>query len=226
MLYFAQAEGIGRIKIGFTDGDVSARLADLQTGSPVPIRLLGTLAGTLEDEKDLHRRFGAARVCGEWFEPTPELLALIPSAEPLVCGKVEVVERSVSIRVMTVGRKQFTKSLLEQLPRAELICWPAVWDFLGNDVTGPQFDLCLAGVFWGWVQGELIDLGGGSKERRYWLIFESEEGVLCKQSCMNWIPDKALPKPSTEQLRNRIGQVWADCRERLLSPENQLFIGV
>src|SRR5262245_55030947 len=116
MLYFIQAEQVGHIKIGLTDNDDAlVRLATLQTGSPVPLRLLGTIPGTMQDEKDLHRRFAASKVCGEWFLPTPELLALIPAVEPLVCGKVEVVSQSVQIRVLTVGRKQFTKALLAQL---------------------------------------------------------------------------------------------------------------
>lgn len=124
MIYFIQATGIGHIKIGYTDADDALiRLASLQIGSPVPLKLLGTIPGSLEDEKDLHRRFGSARVTGEWFKAVPELLALVPSSEPLICGDAEVIERSVSIRVLTVGRKQFTRSLLKQLPCADHIDW-------------------------------------------------------------------------------------------------------
>lgn len=59
VIYFAEAVGVGLIKIGFTESlDAEVRLATLQTGSPVPLRLLGTMEGTIEEEKDLHRRFG------------------------------------------------------------------------------------------------------------------------------------------------------------------------
>lgn len=54
MIYFIQAEGIGHIKIGFTDKDDAAlRLAELQTGSPVPLRLLGVSPGDVLAEKNL-----------------------------------------------------------------------------------------------------------------------------------------------------------------------------
>lgn len=124
MIYFIQAEGIGHIKIGFTDGaDPGERLATLQTGSPVPLRVLHTMPGTLDDEKNLHRTFAAAGVGGEWFKAVPELLALIPQTERKACEGIEIAERTVSIRVLTVGRKQFSKSLLQQIPVAVCFNW-------------------------------------------------------------------------------------------------------
>lgn len=176
MIYFIQAAGIGHIKIGYTDADDALiRLASLQIGSPVPLKLLGTIPGSLEDEKDLHRRFGSARVTGEWFKPVAELLALVPSSEPLICGDAEVIERSVSIRVLTVGRKQFSRSLLNQLPCANHIDWRGVlaWASQGLptlpnrglwpeekaafvaalDAAAEQTDLAkwCHGEAWGWV---------------------------------------------------------------------------
>lgn len=34
-----------------------------------------------DDALSLHRRFGSARIRGEWFNPTPELLAYIGSVK-------------------------------------------------------------------------------------------------------------------------------------------------
>lgn len=78
MIYFVQAEIIGRIKIGHTSGDDAAdRLAALQTACPVPLRLIATRPGGRRKERELHGRFAAARVCGEWFDPVPELVRYI-----------------------------------------------------------------------------------------------------------------------------------------------------
>lgn len=70
-VYFA-ASG-GQIKIGWSRR-VSMRLAQLQTGSPIPIKLLGTVAGGRALERRLHERFAHLRTAGEWFQDDPELL--------------------------------------------------------------------------------------------------------------------------------------------------------
>lgn len=61
-----------RVKIGWST-KVTTRIAQLQTGSPEPIRLLGTTPGGLKLERQLHQQFAGARVHGEWFDLTPEL---------------------------------------------------------------------------------------------------------------------------------------------------------
>jgi hypothetical protein len=76
-VYFAEADG--RIKIGWSR-KVATRVAQLQTGSPVPIKLLGVTPGGRSLERELHHRFAADRLTGEWFTATPELLACIAAA--------------------------------------------------------------------------------------------------------------------------------------------------
>jgi hypothetical protein len=84
--YFVEAIGLKRIKIGRAR-DVAQRLATLRTGSAVPLVLRAT---TTIPERDLHRRFRRDRVCGEWFNFTDEIAALIeeinnpakPTAKP------------------------------------------------------------------------------------------------------------------------------------------------
>jgi hypothetical protein len=79
-VYFIQAVQGGPIKIGVAE-DVDARLSALQTGSPLPLRVLAILPSSGRyGEAQLHQRFAATRLHGEWFEATPELLAFI--AEP------------------------------------------------------------------------------------------------------------------------------------------------
>ncbi len=76
-VYFARAGQDGPIKIGFTAGEPTQRIAGLQTGCPWPIFLIGSLPGSTQNEGDLHRRFAHLRIEGEWFQPEPELLSAI-----------------------------------------------------------------------------------------------------------------------------------------------------
>jgi hypothetical protein len=80
-VYFIQPTGGGLIKIGMSSNP-RERLNLLQTGCPVELRILGTLPGGQPLELELHQRFAAHRVRGEWFEPVPELLAVVAEAKP------------------------------------------------------------------------------------------------------------------------------------------------
>lgn len=60
------------VKIGHSN---DTRLADLQTGNPWELKLLGTIPGTVEDERRLHAKYIKQNMVGEWFRPTPELLS-------------------------------------------------------------------------------------------------------------------------------------------------------
>jgi len=80
-VYFLQSDQGGPVKIGWAR-DVEARREALQTAHPYPLVILGKLTGGPKLEKELHARFAALRCPnGEWFEPTDELLALIPRQE-------------------------------------------------------------------------------------------------------------------------------------------------
>lgn len=70
-VYFADAGG--QIKIGWSK-KVGTRIAQLQTGSAVPIRLVGTVPGGRGLERRLHDQFAHLRLVGEWFVAAPELL--------------------------------------------------------------------------------------------------------------------------------------------------------
>ncbi len=60
------------VKIG-TTGDLRTRLADMQSGNPVPLRLLGCIPGGRAIEQKLHRRFRALHLSREWFKNTGDL---------------------------------------------------------------------------------------------------------------------------------------------------------
>ena len=78
MIYFIQADIIGRIKIGYTSqAKAEQRISNIQTGCPVPIKILATIPGSRAKEEMLHNRFAFDRVIGEWFNPSQALIRFI-----------------------------------------------------------------------------------------------------------------------------------------------------
>ena len=81
-VYFV--ERMGYIKIG-TTRHLGKRLRDLAcVGVTMPpgvtpgkVEVLLVVRGSERKERWLHKRFAHARVAGEWFHPTPDLLAYI-----------------------------------------------------------------------------------------------------------------------------------------------------
>lgn len=75
MVYFiGGAEG--PIKIGVT-GSIKARLATLQSHSPVRLEVKAARAGGEDIEAAYHAWFAEDRLHGEWFRPSPSILAEI-----------------------------------------------------------------------------------------------------------------------------------------------------
>lgn len=65
--YLVAADGTHLVKIGIAK-DPMRRLKELQTGQPMGLHLLWSVAG--DYERDLHAHFDAYRVRGEWFDLT------------------------------------------------------------------------------------------------------------------------------------------------------------
>lgn len=77
-VYFIQADS-GLVKVGVAENP-QARLAQLQTGSPARLRLIGFVPEVgAQGERALHVRFAAAHAHGEWFHPVPELMDYVRS---------------------------------------------------------------------------------------------------------------------------------------------------
>lgn len=58
--------------------DLDERLRKLRATSPVPLVLVGVVRrGGAELEREIHQRFAAERLHGEWFEPTLLLLEVV-----------------------------------------------------------------------------------------------------------------------------------------------------
>lgn len=69
-VYFIKAEGLPRIKIGYTTGKFSTRKDGTQTMSPVELQRFGVLSApdVRQMERELHKLFAPYRIWGEWFE--------------------------------------------------------------------------------------------------------------------------------------------------------------
>ncbi len=65
-IYFLLNEKVNQLKIGRST-NVYKRIKTLQTACGVSLTLLATIPGHVKEEKNLHRRFAALRVLGEWF---------------------------------------------------------------------------------------------------------------------------------------------------------------
>lgn len=75
-VYFIRSSVGGFIKIGMST-QPPIRFHFFHEWSPVPIELVVAVSGSRRDEKHLHRVFAAHRLHGEWFAPSPELIALV-----------------------------------------------------------------------------------------------------------------------------------------------------
>ncbi len=77
-VYFIQSAHGGPVKIGHSTLP-AARLITLQTGNPAVLRILATMIGGPVAERSIHRAFARDRIRsdGEWFNPSPELMAFI-----------------------------------------------------------------------------------------------------------------------------------------------------
>jgi hypothetical protein len=76
-VYFIGSD-CGRIKIGYTaDARPEARLGTLQTSSPRRLTVLAYCEGDEALEHRLHGELGEHWVVGEWFDPAPDVLALV-----------------------------------------------------------------------------------------------------------------------------------------------------
>lgn len=75
-VYAIQQGDDGPIKIGIASKPWE-RLATLQTASPYRLRGLAAWPGSAAEEAALHEVFAADRLEGEWFKPSPELIALV-----------------------------------------------------------------------------------------------------------------------------------------------------
>jgi hypothetical protein len=77
VVYFIRrADGTGPVKIGCS-AQVDARVAQLSSNHKARLVILACAPGSFRDESRLHRQFASLRLHGEWFEPSPEIMAAV-----------------------------------------------------------------------------------------------------------------------------------------------------
>ncbi|MET9568494.1 GIY-YIG nuclease family protein [Streptomyces virginiae] len=97
------ADGSPLVKIGWTT-DPNRRIADLQSGSPLALRVLGTFEGNAELEAALQAHFADQRVRGEWFDLGAEPLKVVtPVAKREKARLAERAGRKPKHAVSTAG---------------------------------------------------------------------------------------------------------------------------
>ncbi|MDE2103839.1 MAG: GIY-YIG nuclease family protein [Patescibacteria group bacterium] len=67
VVYFIEAEGLNRVKIGRCEGSPISRISSLQCGSPVKLKLVATVRGGCKKEGMIHKMFSKFSIHGEWF---------------------------------------------------------------------------------------------------------------------------------------------------------------
>lgn len=72
-LYFMGIEPAGPVKIGITY-DITRRLRHIQMACPYEVSLIADFPGSRSIEAELHRRFAAHRMKGEWFNRVDEIM--------------------------------------------------------------------------------------------------------------------------------------------------------
>lgn len=133
MIYFVQAEIIGRIKIGYaSQATLSRRLSCLGVASPVSLNLLVVVRGDRVREKVLHDRFSHARVRGEWFDPKPDLVRYIARLQGRRPKERNIVRRRVVAADWLVERfrekREWTSDELFRAARAANVSRDAIFE--------------------------------------------------------------------------------------------------
>lgn len=84
-IYFLQGNDGGPVKIGRSARDPRWRLDSIQTGYPFgDLRVVGLVLGHRDLERELHGRFDASRLRGEWFQVTADLWRFITTLPPIL----------------------------------------------------------------------------------------------------------------------------------------------
>lgn len=114
--YFVQSVEGGPIKIGYTSQDPETRLANLQTGSPTVLRIVGLISENRE--RELHEQFEKSRSHGEWFRPTKDLLDFIAknasdTLQERLAMNAELEFEKNAVSVVQASKRHVDKSWFE-----------------------------------------------------------------------------------------------------------------
>jgi len=137
-IYFVKPVGQdGPIKIGCTR-HLSARIAQLDGMSPVPLELIASAEGDFDLERHLHSMFASTHVRGEWFAPSAALTQIISDVVagvplPVPSGGAGRIRSLASVRGWETRRlsQQMTGQGRRRAKRADGVAAP-VPSFAGS----------------------------------------------------------------------------------------------
>lgn len=120
MIYFVKAYN-KFVKIG-TSVDIDSRVASLQTGSPVTLKVAAILDGSFQTESGLHALFEHVRYNGEWFRLTDELKWFIIAIQlsPNENNIYTLYRKSLQLRLKNKAKRLGNKHKLSK--RIKRIC--------------------------------------------------------------------------------------------------------
>lgn len=81
MIYFLEAKGYSKIKIGYTH-DPERRMKAIAANSPVFLTLIKVVEGDRDTERQWHAAWIKHHIYGEWFRACPEMRDEIARARP------------------------------------------------------------------------------------------------------------------------------------------------
>jgi hypothetical protein len=95
----------------------------LQCGNPDTLKLLGTVPGTVDDERAWHRRFQHLCVRNEWFNLDADLLAAIAARRNVAKELIEQrysgapLERDEAVKLILSLREEHSRSMMRERGR-------------------------------------------------------------------------------------------------------------
>jgi DNA-binding XRE family transcriptional regulator len=129
-----------RVKIGYSV-DPAARLSKINADAPWPCELLGYVSADDFPEFELHDRFAAVRLHGEWFALTAEIRDFIAAAALTHPDKYDRKNLTRATRFM---RWRVSQKLTQEAVAAKLGVNRVVWHRWENEVRPVSASCCLA----------------------------------------------------------------------------------
>lgn len=128
-VYVIHAVGTNRIKVGHTLTP-EARLKDLQTGSPFPLRMLACWPGSVAIERRIHTVLAEFRQVGEWFAAPPfighRILGAVKKKDQLIAPVVAAARSDVPSNRLPQQQQSVKDWLKSILPLLKPGAW---WEF-------------------------------------------------------------------------------------------------
>ena len=196
-IYFIQAGGpTGPIKIGWAI-DPEERLKQLQSGNDRVLEIIGTIPGTVRDEKALHAKFSSDRIKGEWFRCTSDVVSLMGFESP----RSEDPKTKPEYDFFLTNRSVFDHWTFTEAPDWVFKLWVYLTGHASHtdkdDLTLGFKVLVLRGQLVTTIRNISYDIGRSVSSVHHWLCRFYDDGmILCESG-------EETPDDTTERCSER-----------------------